>query len=118
MTNLYLMKCFNFEAKFKCQGNNYYLIRHQFFLLNLMSGIVFVAAFNFCLSHCLQNLVKHLPEQEQLNTLAKYKNEYSNLSEPEQFGVVVSTLLHTQPNTRAHTHTQILNGYCYNNMHK
>lgn len=24
--------------------------------------------------------------------MAKYKNEYANLSEPEQFGVVVSTL--------------------------
>lgn len=42
-------------------------------------------------SFSLQNLVKHLPEQEQLNALATYKNEYSNLSEPEQFGVVVST---------------------------
>lgn len=38
----------------------------------------------------LQNLVKHLPEQEQLNALAKFENEYANLSEPEQFGVVVS----------------------------
>ena len=44
------------------------------------------------LSSRLQNLVKHLPEQEQLNALAKYKNEYANLSEPEQFGVVVSIL--------------------------
>lgn len=43
----------------------------------------------------LQNLVKHLPEQEQLNALAKYENEYANLSEPEQFGVVVSTLIHS-----------------------
>ncbi|KAJ8350117.1 hypothetical protein SKAU_G00252470 [Synaphobranchus kaupii] len=36
----------------------------------------------------IQNLVKHLPEQEQLNALVKYKHEYANLSEPEQFGVV------------------------------
>lgn len=37
--------------------------------------------------------MKHLPEQEQLNALAKFEDEYASLSEPEQFGVVVSTLL-------------------------
>ncbi|GAA6093840.1 protein diaphanous homolog 3 isoform X1 [Tachysurus ichikawai] len=36
----------------------------------------------------IQNLVKTLPEQEHLNALAKYKHEYANLSEPEQFGVM------------------------------
>ncbi|XP_051957573.1 protein diaphanous homolog 3 [Xyrauchen texanus] len=45
----------------------------------------------------IQNLVKHLPEQEQLNTLAKYKNEYANLSEPEQFGVVMSSVKRLKP---------------------
>ncbi|XP_035507918.1 protein diaphanous homolog 3-like [Morone saxatilis] len=45
----------------------------------------------------IQNLVKHLPEQEQLNALAKYKNEYANLSEPEQFGVVMSSLKRLRP---------------------
>lgn len=45
----------------------------------------------------IQNLVKHLPEQEQLNALAKYKNEYSNLSEPEQFGVVMSSMKRLRP---------------------
>ncbi|XP_057686743.1 protein diaphanous homolog 3-like isoform X3 [Corythoichthys intestinalis] len=40
----------------------------------------------------IQNLVKHLPEQEQLNALAKYKNDYPNLSEPEQFGVIMSSV--------------------------
>ncbi|MEQ2199348.1 hypothetical protein XENOCAPTIV_016686 [Xenoophorus captivus] len=44
----------------------------------------------------IQNLVKHLPEQEQLNTLAKYKNEYTNLSEPEQFGVVGTRQINEQ----------------------
>ncbi|XP_045889201.1 protein diaphanous homolog 3-like [Micropterus dolomieu] len=43
------------------------------------------------------NLVKHLPEQEQLNALAKYKNEYANLSEPEQFGVVMSSVKRLRP---------------------
>ncbi|XP_055010798.1 protein diaphanous homolog 3 [Boleophthalmus pectinirostris] len=45
----------------------------------------------------IQNLVKHLPEQEQLNTLAKFKDEYSNLSEPEQFGVVMSSVKRLGP---------------------
>ncbi|MED6276173.1 Diaphanous, partial [Characodon lateralis] len=45
----------------------------------------------------IQNLVKHLPEHEQLNTLAKYKNEYTNLSEPEQFGVVMSSMKRLRP---------------------
>ncbi|XP_062869378.1 protein diaphanous homolog 3 isoform X2 [Trichomycterus rosablanca] len=45
----------------------------------------------------IQNLVKHLPEQEQLNALAKYKNEYSSLSEPEQFGVVMSSVKRLRP---------------------
>ncbi|XP_077059880.1 protein diaphanous homolog 3 isoform X3 [Siphateles boraxobius] len=45
----------------------------------------------------IQNLVKHLPEQEQLNTLVKYKSEYANLSEPEQFGVVMSSVKCLRP---------------------
>ncbi|XP_034536454.1 protein diaphanous homolog 3-like isoform X1 [Notolabrus celidotus] len=45
----------------------------------------------------IQNLVKHLPEQEQLNSLAKYKNEYTNLSEPEQFGVVMGSVKRLRP---------------------
>ncbi|XP_074470746.1 protein diaphanous homolog 3-like isoform X2 [Sebastes fasciatus] len=45
----------------------------------------------------IQNLVNHLPEQEQLNALAKYKNEYANLSEPEQFGVVMSSVKRLHP---------------------
>uniref|UniRef100_A0A8B9KNQ2 Diaphanous-related formin 3 n=1 Tax=Astyanax mexicanus TaxID=7994 RepID=A0A8B9KNQ2_ASTMX len=43
------------------------------------------------------NLVKHLPEQEQLNALAKYKNEYASLSEPEQFGIVISDVKRLRP---------------------
>ncbi|XP_056324142.1 protein diaphanous homolog 3 isoform X2 [Danio aesculapii] len=45
----------------------------------------------------IQNLVKHLPEQEQLNALVKYKSEYANLSEPEQFGVVMSSVKRLRP---------------------
>uniref|UniRef100_A0A8C1J1E5 Diaphanous-related formin 3 n=1 Tax=Cyprinus carpio TaxID=7962 RepID=A0A8C1J1E5_CYPCA len=45
----------------------------------------------------IQNLVKYLPEQEQLNALVKYKSEYANLSEPEQFGVVMSSVKRLRP---------------------
>lgn len=56
----------------------------------LLFGGVRKSKYSFFPLLSLQNLVKHLPEQEQLNALAKYKNDYPNLSEPEQFGVIVS----------------------------
>lgn len=39
----------------------------------------------------LQNLIKNLPEQKELSNLAELKNEYEELCESEQFGIVVST---------------------------
>ncbi|KAM9049768.1 protein diaphanous homolog 3 isoform 4-T4 [Megaptera novaeangliae] len=51
----------------------------------------------------IQNLMKHLPDQEQLNSLSQFKSDYNNLCEPEQFAVVLkdtksadqkTTLLH------------------------
>ncbi|XP_058886258.1 protein diaphanous homolog 3-like isoform X2 [Acipenser ruthenus] len=49
----------------------------------------------------IQNLVKHLPEQEQLNALVRFKNEYPSLSEPEQFGVVMSGVKRLRPRLNA-----------------
>ncbi|XP_064501647.1 protein diaphanous homolog 3 isoform X1 [Pseudopipra pipra] len=49
----------------------------------------------------IQNLIKHLPEQEQLNALSKFKSEYKNLSEPEQFGVVMSNVKRLRPRLSA-----------------
>ncbi|XP_067852983.1 protein diaphanous homolog 2 isoform X2 [Heptranchias perlo] len=40
----------------------------------------------------IQNLVRYLPEQKELNTLSQFKDEYDDLCEPEQFGVVMSTV--------------------------
>ncbi|XP_051869388.1 protein diaphanous homolog 1 [Pristis pectinata] len=40
----------------------------------------------------IQNLVKQLPSQEQLSALLELKDEYNDLSEPEQFGVVMSSV--------------------------
>ncbi len=39
----------------------------------------------------LEQLIKYMPEQEQISQLAALKDEYDMLAEPEQFGVVVST---------------------------
>ncbi|XP_043928823.1 protein diaphanous homolog 3 isoform X2 [Protopterus annectens] len=49
----------------------------------------------------IQNLIKHLPEQQQLNSLALLKKEYCNLSEPEQFGVVMSSVKRLKPRLNA-----------------
>ncbi|XP_060231346.1 protein diaphanous homolog 2 isoform X8 [Meriones unguiculatus] len=45
----------------------------------------------------IQNLVKHLPEQNILRELAQLKSEYDDLCEPEQFGVVMSTVKMLRP---------------------
>ncbi|EHA99507.1 diaphanous-like protein 2, partial [Heterocephalus glaber] len=45
----------------------------------------------------IQNLIKHLPEQKVLNELAQLKNEYDDLCEPEQFGVVMSSVKMLRP---------------------
>uniref|UniRef100_A0A670IPJ6 Diaphanous related formin 3 n=1 Tax=Podarcis muralis TaxID=64176 RepID=A0A670IPJ6_PODMU len=49
----------------------------------------------------LQNLIKHLPEQKQLNELSKMKSEYENLSEPEQFCIVMSGVKRLKPRLSA-----------------
>ncbi|XP_003799912.1 protein diaphanous homolog 2 isoform X2 [Otolemur garnettii] len=45
----------------------------------------------------IQNLIKHLPEQKMLNELGQLKNEYDDLCEPEQFGVVMSSVKMLRP---------------------
>ncbi|XP_036082274.1 protein diaphanous homolog 2 isoform X4 [Rousettus aegyptiacus] len=45
----------------------------------------------------IQNLIKHLPEQKVLNELAQLKSEYDDLCEPEQFGVVMSSVKMLKP---------------------
>ncbi|XP_007442149.2 protein diaphanous homolog 3 [Python bivittatus] len=49
----------------------------------------------------IQNLIKHLPEQKQLNELSKLKNEYKSLSEPEQFAIVMSDVKRLKPRLSA-----------------
>lgn len=56
-----------------------------------------------------QSLLKLLPEQEQLNTLSDLKDEYEELAESEQFGVVVrNEQTHTHTLTDCHKHTHNL----------
>ncbi|KAG8552979.1 hypothetical protein GDO81_003200, partial [Engystomops pustulosus] len=43
------------------------------------------------------NLIKNLPEQKELNLLSQLKGEYEDLCEPEQFGVVMSTVKMLRP---------------------
>ncbi|KAI2656934.1 hypothetical protein H4Q32_020969 [Labeo rohita] len=45
----------------------------------------------------LQNLIKNLPEQKELNNLAELKNEYEELCESEQFGIVMSSVKLLRP---------------------
>ncbi|XP_078544551.1 protein diaphanous homolog 2 isoform X2 [Lissotriton helveticus] len=45
----------------------------------------------------IQNLVKNLPEQKELSSLAQLKEEYEDLCEPEQFGVVMSSIKMLRP---------------------
>ncbi|KAG5853175.1 hypothetical protein ANANG_G00070270 [Anguilla anguilla] len=49
----------------------------------------------------VQNLIKQLPEEEQLNVLAEMKDEYEDLAEAEQFGVVMSSVKRLKPRLTA-----------------
>uniref|UniRef100_A0A3P9K4S9 Diaphanous-related formin 2 n=1 Tax=Oryzias latipes TaxID=8090 RepID=A0A3P9K4S9_ORYLA len=45
----------------------------------------------------IQNLIKNLPEQKELNALAELKSEYEELVESEQFGIVMSSVKLLRP---------------------
>ncbi|EHB07038.1 diaphanous-like protein 3 [Heterocephalus glaber] len=49
----------------------------------------------------IQNLIKHLPDQEQLSSLSQFKSDYNNLCEPEQFTVVMSNVKRLRPRLSA-----------------
>ncbi|XP_060143811.1 protein diaphanous homolog 3 isoform X4 [Globicephala melas] len=49
----------------------------------------------------IQNLMKHLPDQEQLNSLSQFKSDYNNLCEPEQFAVMMSNVKRLRPRLSA-----------------
>lgn len=56
-----------------------------------------------------QSLLKLLPEQEQLNTLTELKDEYEELAESEQFGVVVRNTNNTDfSQTQSHRDRQCM----------
>ncbi|XP_030427814.1 protein diaphanous homolog 1 isoform X4 [Gopherus evgoodei] len=45
----------------------------------------------------VQNLIKQMPEPEQLKMLSELGNEYNELAESEQFGVVISSVSRLRP---------------------
>ncbi|XP_066446729.1 protein diaphanous homolog 1 isoform X2 [Eleutherodactylus coqui] len=49
----------------------------------------------------VSNLIKQLPEPDQLQRLAEFKDEYNDLAEPEQFGVVMCTVPRLRPRLNA-----------------
>ncbi|XP_028271257.1 protein diaphanous homolog 1 isoform X4 [Parambassis ranga] len=49
----------------------------------------------------VQNLIKQLPASEQLSILGEMKDEYDDLAESEQFGVVMSTVKRLTPRLQA-----------------
>lgn len=49
----------------------------------------------------VQNLIKQLPVPEQLSVLAEMKDEYDDLAESEQFGVVISSVKKLMPRLEA-----------------
>ncbi|XP_074169790.1 protein diaphanous homolog 1 [Rhinolophus sinicus] len=49
----------------------------------------------------IQNLIKQMPEPEQLKMLSELKDEYDELAESEQFGVVMGTVPRLRPRLNA-----------------
>ncbi|XP_071382511.1 protein diaphanous homolog 1-like [Centroberyx affinis] len=49
----------------------------------------------------VQNLIKQLPEPEQLSVLGEMKDEYDDLAEAEQFAVVMSSVKRLKPRLQA-----------------
>ncbi|XP_054647011.1 protein diaphanous homolog 1-like isoform X2 [Dunckerocampus dactyliophorus] len=49
----------------------------------------------------VQNLIKQLPTPEQLSSLGEMKDEYDDMAEAEQFGVVMSSVKRLQPRLQA-----------------
>ncbi|VCX39053.1 unnamed protein product [Gulo gulo] len=49
----------------------------------------------------IQNLIKQMPEPEQLKMLSELKDEYDDLAESEQFGVVMGTVPRLRPRLNA-----------------
>ncbi|XP_019518475.1 PREDICTED: protein diaphanous homolog 1 isoform X1 [Hipposideros armiger] len=49
----------------------------------------------------IQNLIKQMPEPEQLKMLSELKDEYNDLAESEQFGVVMGTVPRLRPRLNA-----------------
>uniref|UniRef100_A0A8D3CK27 Diaphanous related formin 1 n=1 Tax=Scophthalmus maximus TaxID=52904 RepID=A0A8D3CK27_SCOMX len=56
---------------------------------------------NILTESMVQNLIKQLPAADQLSVLGEMKDEYDDLAEAEQFGVVMSTVKRLMPRLQA-----------------
>lgn len=55
----------------------------------------------------LEQLIRYMPPQDQINKLAQLKDEYNSLAEPEQFIVVVSYRMCTLSTCALTLHDQL-----------
>uniref|UniRef100_A0A672SBM1 Diaphanous related formin 1 n=1 Tax=Sinocyclocheilus grahami TaxID=75366 RepID=A0A672SBM1_SINGR len=62
-----------------------------------MKNVILEVSEKVLTENMVQSLLKLLPEQEQLNSLLEMKDEYEELAESEQFGVVISSVKRLKP---------------------
>ncbi|XP_016417016.1 protein diaphanous homolog 1-like [Sinocyclocheilus rhinocerous] len=62
-----------------------------------MKNVILEVSEKVLTENMVQSLLKLLPEQEQLNSLSEMKDEYEELAESEQFGVVISSVKRLKP---------------------
>lgn len=56
----------------------------------------------------IEQLIKYMPEPEQMGKLAELKGEYDTLAEPEQFGVKVSRGSRSRAKVRGQTWVKLI----------
>ncbi|KAI5100671.1 protein diaphanous-like 1-like [Silurus meridionalis] len=66
-----------------------------------MKNVILEVNENVLTENMVQSLLKLLPEEEQLNVLLELKDEYDDLAEAEQFGVVISSVKRLKPRLSA-----------------
>uniref|UniRef100_A0A671RW92 Diaphanous related formin 1 n=1 Tax=Sinocyclocheilus anshuiensis TaxID=1608454 RepID=A0A671RW92_9TELE len=62
-----------------------------------MKNVILEVSEKVLTENMVQSLLKLLPEQEQLNSLLEMKDEYEELAESEQFGVVIGSVKRLKP---------------------
>uniref|UniRef100_F6T0M2 Diaphanous related formin 2 n=1 Tax=Ornithorhynchus anatinus TaxID=9258 RepID=F6T0M2_ORNAN len=100
-TDLFSKLCLTFATQMKDENGNFQ--KESIFLGSYrmpyedIKNIVLEVNEDLLSEPLVQNLVKNLPEQTELSALAQLKSEYEDLCEPEQFGVVMSSVKMLRP---------------------